>query len=225
MKSAKKFIIIALAFVLVVTATVAGTLAWLTSKDEVVNTFTVGKVKITLDEADVDEYGNELRAANRVKENTYRLIPGQTYVKDPTVTVKAGSDESYVRMLVTISKYSVIKEVFGNDFLPQNYVDGTWDDTVWVYNSTTENADDTITYEFRYHTTVNTSALTDDVVLPALFERFVIPGTVTGEDLEKLNAGEALKITVVAHAIQSLGFDTEDAAWTAFDAQMAENNP
>lgn len=224
MKSAKKFIIIALALVLVITATVAGTLAWLTSKDEVVNTFTVGKVKITLDEAEVDEYGNPIRAANRVKENTYRLIPGQTYVKDPTVTVKAGSEESYIRMLVTINKYSTLKAVFGDNFLPQNYVNGTWDDTVWVYEKTTENADDTITYEFRYHTTVSTANLTDDVVLPALFTEFALPGTVTGEDLEALNAGDALEISVVAHAIQKLGFENEDDAWTAFEQQMTADN-
>lgn len=225
MKKATKFVIFALSVILLVGATVVGTLAWLTAKDEVVNTFTVGKVSITLDEQDVDEYGNPVRSLNRVKENTYRLIPGNTYIKDPTVTVKAGSEESYIRMLVTINKYTVLKDVFGDGFLPENYVNGTWDETVWKCVGTeVDTTADTVTYEFRYCETVNAVNEANDVVLPPLFTEFTLPGTVTSAHLEELNEGESLKISVVAHAIQTHGFDSEDAAWTAFDAQMANNN-
>ena len=51
MKSAKKAIIAALCAVMLVVGSVAGTMAYLTSTDEVVNTFTVGNVQIKLDEA------------------------------------------------------------------------------------------------------------------------------------------------------------------------------
>ena len=224
MKALKKIIFVCFLMAATITVSIVGTLAFLTSSDEVVNTFTIGKVKISLDEADVDDYGTEIAGASRVKENTYCLISGRTYVKDPTVTVKAGSEEAYVRMLVTINKLDVLKEVFGDDFLPQDYVDGTWDSQSWVYVSTTVKQN-TAVYEFRYYDktegtdTVNASNASTDIVLPPLFEKFTLPGTVSGSELKLLNEGEQLKITVNAHAIQSLGFDSADEAWAAFDEQ------
>lgn len=228
MKTKSKVLLITLSALLLTAVTLVGTLAWLTSSAEVVNTFTVGKVSIALDEADVDEYGEPVPGADRVMGNEYRLIPGNEYVKDPTVTVKAGSEAAYVRMLVTINKYSTLKAIFGDNFLPQNYVEG-WDSETWVPSGTyvDQNAD-TVTYEFRYYDkaqdkhTVNAVDSTADVVLPALFESFTLPGTVTGEQLEQLYAGEQFKITVFAHAIQELGFENDpDGAWNAFDEQVA----
>ena len=78
-------------------------MAYLTSTDTVENTFTVGNVKITLDEAKVNTDGTLVEGAARVKANSYKLLPGHTYTKDPTVTVKAGSESSYVRMKVTFN--------------------------------------------------------------------------------------------------------------------------
>ena len=61
---------------------VAGTYAYLTDKTgPVVNTFTVGKVKIALAETTGPEY---------------QLIPGKEYTKDPVVTVKGGSEKCYL---------------------------------------------------------------------------------------------------------------------------------
>lgn len=207
----KKSIALVMMAVLLVAASVMGTLAYLTSKDSVTNTFTVGKVKITLDEAKVNEYGEADTSASRVKENTYKLMPGHTYIKDPTVTVKAGSEKSYVRLLVTINKAAELKEVFGDSFLPQNYVTG-WDSTAWPCVKTTPNDDNTVTYEFRYKDVVSAGA--EDVKLDALFDSFSVPGeNMSADKLEKLNG---LKITVVAHTIQADGSDTADAAWAKF---------
>lgn len=207
----KKSIALVMMAVLLVAASVMGTLAYLTSKDSVTNTFTVGKVKITLDEAKVNEYGEADTSASRVKESTYKLMPGHTYIKDPTVTVKAGSEKSYVRLLVTINKAAELKEVFGDSFLPQNYVTG-WDSTAWPCVKTTPNDDNTVTYEFRYKDVVSAGA--EDVKLDALFDSFSVPGeNMSADKLEKLNG---LKITVVAHAIQADGSDTADAAWAKF---------
>jgi len=213
MKNARKVLLLVLCLVLVVSATVMGTLAYLTSTDSVVNTFTVGNVQITLDEADVKTNGSyETNHDNRVKANDYKLMPGHTYIKDPTVTVKAGSEDSYVRMLVTISNATNLKAVFGDNFLPENYIKG-WDSTTWV--STKAVAEDTekntLTYEFRYKEVVKASA--NDTVLDDLFEEFTVPGTINGTDLAKL---QDTTITVVAHAIQADGFADADAAWNAF---------
>ena len=229
MKTKSKALLIALSAILLLSVTVAGTLAWLTSEDEVVNTFTIGKVTLTLDEAEVDEYGRLVNSLDqRVKSNEYRLIPGNTYVKDPTVTVKAGSESAYVRMLVTVNKYSTLQSIFGGNFDPANFVQGR-DNETWVrVGSAVDTAADTITYEFRYFdknaqkSTVDATAATSDIVLPALFTGFTLPGTVTGEQLESLSAGEQFKIVVNAHAIQELGFENDaDGAWEAFDEQVA----
>ncbi len=100
MKTRTKVLILALAAILLVVTTVFATVAFLTSQDAVTNTFTVGKVKITLDETDVDSYGAK-DSENRVKENAYKLIPGHEYIKDPTVHVAAESEKSYVFVVVT----------------------------------------------------------------------------------------------------------------------------
>ena len=66
MKKKTKALMLVLCAVLLVTASVLGTMAYLTSTDQVVNTFTVGKVAITLDEAQVDLDGTPVAGAARV---------------------------------------------------------------------------------------------------------------------------------------------------------------
>ncbi|MBQ8623356.1 MAG: hypothetical protein IJ424_03135 [Oscillospiraceae bacterium] len=96
MKTLSKALLVSLCAVLLVAASVLGTLAYLTSSDAVTNTFTVGKVAITLDETEVDEYGVAGQNPDRVKENTYKLIPGKTYTKDPTIHVNAESEKCWL---------------------------------------------------------------------------------------------------------------------------------
>ena len=98
MKTKSKALLLTLCAVLLVAASVLGTMAYLTSSAEVKNTFTIGKVEIKLDETDVTN-----PTGPRVTANSYKLMPGTTYTKDPTVTVKAGSEDSYVRMKVTFN--------------------------------------------------------------------------------------------------------------------------
>lgn len=97
MKTKTKALVLALCAVLLVVTTVFATMAYLTSTTGVVkNTFTSGKVAITLDEADVNEYGVAIDGAARVTANEYKLIPGHEYTKDPTITVSAGSEDCWV---------------------------------------------------------------------------------------------------------------------------------
>lgn len=231
-----KAILMALCAVLLVAASVMGTLAYLTSTDEVVNTFTVGKVAIKLDEEKVDAYGSIVPNADRVKDNTYKLMPGHTYTKDPTVHVKADSEPSYIRMLVTVSDITKLAAAFpadkypdfysgndsGNVFLLEKLV-GNWDSSVWACNGVIGNV-----YEFRYAVgngiyTVPADAKTDYVDLPALFKTITIPGTVDAAALANL---DQVKITVVAQAIQADGFNGDvNAAWRAFSAASAPTVP
>ena len=87
MKNNRKALLLVLCAVMMITASIFGTLAYLTDSEAVANTFTVGAVGISLDEAKVNEMGEAIPDENRVTENQYHLLPGHEYTKDPTVVV------------------------------------------------------------------------------------------------------------------------------------------
>ena len=214
----KKLLIMSVAMVLVCAFAVGMTIAYLTSTDEVVNTFTVGNVRIKLDEADVDEYGEQLydsetgSPAPRVKANSYKLIPGHTYTKDPTVTVLSGSEESYIKMTVTVTKSDVLDDIFAPNGADLTSIFDGYDGTTWIYKDITEdNENKTRTYEFWYKETV--AAPTADIALDALFDSITVPGNINNDQLATI---EGMTITVNAYAIQADGFANADAAWAAF---------
>lgn len=210
MKTSMKALTLVLCAVLLVCASVMGTLAYLKSTTEVVkNTFTVGNVKIDLDEAKVTEYGIEVQGADRVKKNEYKLLPGHKYVKDPTVTVAEKSEQCYVRMQVTVKDVDVLKQAFPQFvdqttgvFMLQYLVEG-WDNGVWEYKSYKEGV-----YEFWYTKVVD--AREEEQVLEPLFTHIVIPGSIDNTTLATLNTHF---IDIVAHAIQADGFNMPADAW------------
>lgn len=210
----KKTLALLLALVLVFGAAVGGTIAYLTDNDTVTNTFTVGKVEITLDEAKVNEYGVVDQNAARVKANSYRLIPGHTYAKDPTVTVLEGSEESYVKMTVTFSNASELDAIFAPNGANLTNIFNGYDSTNWIAKGNTEDTvKNTRTYEFWYKDTVAASA--GDVKLDALFDSITVPNEITKEQLETI---KDMTITVNAYAIQADGFTAAADAWANFGA-------
>jgi predicted ribosomally synthesized peptide with SipW-like signal peptide len=220
MFKSRRTIAMVLALIVSMGLSVYGTLAYLSDHEQVVNTFTVGMVDITLDETDVDINGQPTGEPERVESNEYHLLPGHSYVKDPTVTVSAGSEESYIRATVTLNKLSEITAISclgGSDFLPENFVTG-WDRTIWIPTAVTKDeAANTVTYEFRYYKTVDAKEAAEDIVLEPLFQTIEIPGEITGDELATLSE---LEVVVNAHAIQAHSFADADEAWAAFDAQV-----
>ena len=82
----RKSAALVLALSLLAGSAIGSTIAWLTSAPEkVTNTFTVGKIEIELTETTEE----------------YKMIPGWTIDKDPVVTVKAGSEDAWVFVVVT----------------------------------------------------------------------------------------------------------------------------
>lgn len=203
----RKSMLVLICVALLIVSIVVGTLAYLTDSEQATNTFTVGQVHIDLNETDVD-------GDKDTKANDYHLLPGHTYVKDPTVTILKGSDDAYVRMLVEPSSMEALEKAFPNNkgedgtFLLQNLVSG-WNPAIWEFAGYAEGV-----YEFRYYKTV--AAPEENVALEPLFENVVIPGEIDNDNLAAL---EGIEINVVAHAIQAAGFDTADKAWEAFDTQ------
>lgn len=212
MKTRSKALLLTLCAVLLVAASVLGTMAYLTSTDEVTNTFTVGQVKIKLDEAKANPDGSLVANADRVKANEYKLLPGHTYNKDPMVTVLSGSESSYVKMTVTFSKANELDAIFAPGGADLTSIFIGYDAAKWIAKGNTKDATaNTRTYEFWYKETVG--APTADVALDALFDSITVPGTITNEQLATI---EGMTITVNAYAIQADGFANAEAAWAAF---------
>ncbi len=243
MKTKSKALLLTLCAVLLVAASVLGTMAYLTSSAEVKNTFTIGKVEIKLDEAKVTADGIPVEGAARVTANSYKLMPGTTYTKDPTVTVKAGSEESYVRMKVTFNNAAALMEMLPSadnleDYTPEeialikkiapilfltNY---TAADAGWLPEYTMFGMEKTLadpnyfvydaandTVTYIFYYPTTVTATDKDVVLPAVFTEISLPEHVTGEQLAELNN---FQITVIAEAIQAGSFANAADAWSHF---------
>jgi len=190
----KKKILTALALVvcavLLVVGSVAGTLAFLQDSKTVTNTFTVGNVAITLDEAEVDLYGVAVSPAARVTENEYKLIPGHTYVKDPTIHVTAGSEDCYI--------FFEVENGLGTDV------------TLNINGSNWTNIEDTNVY---YYNGIATEG--KDYVA---FDKFTLSNSVDLSQYANTADSEGIitaKIEVTAYAVQASGFNDAPAAWAA----------
>ena len=102
--------------VAIVVTSVLGTLAYLTSSAAVSNVFTIGNVGITMTESKVNPDGTLVDGgATKVDTNTYHLLPGKTYTKDPAITVAAGSEDSYLFVLVRNDLEKIAWDADDND--------------------------------------------------------------------------------------------------------------
>ena len=199
MKNAKKVIVLALCAILLVAASVMGTLAYLTSTATVQNTFTAGNVTITMVESDVDEYGkNPNGTANA---NEYKLVPGHTYTKDPTITVGADSEDCYIFVKIENGLGNAATIVM--DTTNWTLVNGTLSGTsVWVYGTAT-----------------NAVAVTkNSKVTP--FSTFTFGANANPADYVTAS-NENAKIAVTAYAIQADTLDSKTPAdiWALFNVQ------
>ena len=170
----KKTLALVLALTLLVAGVVVGTLAWLTDQTaEVKNTFTVGDINIGLTETTTD----------------YKMVPGNTIAKDPTVTVKANSEACW--LFVKVTESTDLK-----DFITYAIAEG-WTalpgvDGVYYREVPASAADQTF------------SVLAGDAV--------TVKSDVTRTMLETAKT-DAPTLTFMAYAIQKDHFATADAAW------------
>ena len=119
----KKIIALCLCIAMVTIAIASGTLAYFTDTKEQTNSFSAGKVGIVLDEMEIavennvpviGEDGNLTTTGKRTDESqAYKLFPGMTVPKDPTITVDADSEDAYVAAIITV-KFEA-PEVKGED--------------------------------------------------------------------------------------------------------------
>lgn len=197
-KNFLKVLAIAVCAILLVVGSIAGTVAYLMDSAEVTNTFTVGNVSITMDEAKADEYGNFVNGEGQIvstaadaarvagtaqDKNVYKIIPGHSYKKNPTIVVEAGSEDCYLFFKINVSN---------NDFDEKLTFDIGSD---WTQ------IDSTGVYFY------NTKAVAGTVVDP--FTTFTVDS-----DIEDVSVYAAAEITVTAYAVQADGFADATTAWT-----------
>jgi len=176
----KKALFIMLSAALIVCATVAGTLAWLTdTTDHVVNTFTVGDINIELKETTGE---------------TYKMVPGIELVKDPTVTVKAGSEACWLFV-------KVVKSGNFDSFM-----------TFEIANGWTEL---TVGSGVYYRNVGDESAVVaTDAPFNVIFgNKVTVKNTVTKADLNGLTEATYPTLTLTAYAVQRAGFENAADAW------------
>ena len=192
MSTTKKLVIAVVALSVAMCCMIGGTLAWLISTpDPVVNTFTVGGLEITLDEAPVDANGKKT-SGTRVKANVYHLLPNGEYDKDPTVHVAANNEKCYVFVKIENGLKNII---VGTSIEDQILAKG------WT------KLEDGV-----YYQVVNAATSVTDLVV---FESFKITSDINKTDLATYKTAE---IKVTAYAIQHLGFEDKPAdAWAVFN--------
>ena len=213
----KRFVAILLCVTLVALAAIGATFAYLTSTATVNNTFTMGNVKITLDETNVND-----PEGDRVTANEYNVYPGAVVTKDPIVH-NTGKNAAYIRATVNVSNwmnlcaayYPDFKETFPNDGYKAalNLLVGELGEGWSVVGV---EAGDTFTigqfdakFILRYE-----GALASGDDTTAMFQTVTIPA-----GIDNANTDSFKEVKVVAQAIQADGFDTWEAAFTAYDAK------
>lgn len=159
MTNSRKKLVGLLSLGVLIAITIAGTLAYLTDTTPTkANTFTIGKVGITLAEPAWDKEG-----AN------HKIIPGTTIAKDPTITVTENSEAAYVFVKLAFSaNLAEFKQ-----FYTLNYQDD------WTLLE--ESADEKI---LVYKEVVPTS--TAGTKLSPVFTEIAFSNTLSAENLEQL---------------------------------------
>ena len=195
MKTKKKALLTVLCAAALVFGSVFGTYAYLTDTKEVTNTFTVGNVRITLNEKDVDHDSNTqdnvtVGGVVRDTANKYHLLPGKSYVKDPTIHVDAKSEGCWLFVKV------------------ENGIAGIEDSNNTIASQMTTHGWTLIDDQNKIYAYRSIANANDNIVV---FDGFKVKGDA---DEAALTAVKGATIKVTAYAIQAEGFTTAADAWT-----------
>ena len=183
----KKLLVVSLCAIIAIMAIAGSSLAWLQdSTDTVVNTFTEGKVDITLTETTGSEY---------------KMVPSKEISKDPIVSVSANSEACWLFVKVT--------EINNVDtFLTYDFADG-WEILEGTFDHDPTNGNETV---IVYRAITAESAKTG-VSYPVLKNnQVVVKNTVEMSHMDSIATNKP-QLTFTAYAIQQLGTGTAAQAW------------
>lgn len=223
----KKITTVVLLLAFLAIAVTGGTLAYFTDTKDATNTFTMGNVKIALDESTITKTGDTWVAdsANRIATNDYATVyPGAEMTKDPIVH-NIGTNDAYVRVKVTVDNGQVVMPFYGDadplsggNFL--NLVKDTFDSTKWTYGGAVNGENYSVVYTLIYNDRL---AASSDTTAP--FTKVYFPAWIDNAQVaafqNNLGTDGVFNINVVAEAIQADGFANVTEAFNAYDTQMA----
>ena len=221
MKRTKKILVTLLCAVLLVTGTVAVTVAYLTDSASVQNTFTFGQVGISLDEAKVNTDGTVIEGedAGRDVGNKYHLIPGHEYTKDPTIHVDDDSEDCWLFVKLN----NGLKDIISGK---TTYSEADAENSIYTIETQMSKNGwtciDTINNVWAYKEIVSAN---EDVPVFGMFkltDSADVAEYATAEDAEG-NVTGGTTIDVTAYAVQADGFNVDEksavqnatAAWEA----------
>ena len=213
----KKILALSMCIALAAIAIVGASLAYFTDTKTATNTFTMGNVKIKLDETNVND-----PKGDRVTSNEYNVYPGAVVTKDPIVH-NIGKNGAYIRATVNVSNwmnlaaayYPDFKETFPNDGYKAalNLLVGELGEGWSVVDVKAGDVFTTGQFDAKFILKYD-GVLAAEADTTAMFQTITIP---TG--IDNANADSFDEVKVVAQAIQADGFDTWEAAFAAFDAK------
>jgi predicted ribosomally synthesized peptide with SipW-like signal peptide len=219
MKNLKRTLITVVAMLLVCVISVAATLAYLyDASEKVVNAFTIGKVDISLDEAEVNINGQLLDVdgnvwdpedavpkADRVFGNEYKLIPNRTYVKDPIVHVSEDSEPCILYVLIYVPNAINDVILFTSEATDPNDLGKQIVDNGWKYSTAEFKRDadgkEVGKYYWYFYSDENWDPKTvfGGENIP-IFESITVKETSTYEQLVKANS---CQMEITAFALQA----------------------
>lgn len=240
----KSILVAAIAVMLVAALVVGGTLAYFTDTDKADNTFTMGNVKIALNEQQrtdntkaYNETNNKLvdfedgkvllplaGSAQVAEHDSLGLPVGLKNYHDKIITVKnTGMNDAYVRVYMAVPAELEAKTADAGDFTDSifhvnyNSKDTTWDAEHRVGTVTLNN----VVYNVYYRTcnqVVKKDATTTAAYIGCYLDNRVDASangyTFNGQDI-KFDFSNGVKIPVMAVAVQADGFTSADAAFGA----------
>ena len=204
----KTLAIFVVSMVLVCALSIMGTIAYLTGKSETVtNTFISGNVTISLDEAEMNAEGTALvvPAARTSEGNSYKMIPGTKYTKDPTITIEDGSENCYIGAIITVANADLLPD----DFAVALDTFGIELEQGWSVVKTTEVKDGETVTAWQFAVVYDELCeVADEVVI---FDAITIPDFTNEELATAIGDAEQVKIDVTGYAVQATGFESEAA--------------
>jgi hypothetical protein len=194
----------------IVATSVFTTVAFLTGSASITNTFTIGSVGITLTESKVNMYGVKEDGAERVTGNQYKLVPSQTYVKDPVLTVSQGSEESYLFVIVN-NEIAAIECKHSGEHGHNGTIETQLNANGWYYY-TTANTGKVYVYAGNAATAAVSLEGKATGATAGVAGDYPLFGTFSVDPLADLTVYEGAQINITAIAIQASGF-VLDTAW------------
>ncbi len=213
----KKKVLIA-AFVLALVLSIGGVLAYFSDSDTKTNTFTVGQVRISLNETAWDTTGQTAAGS---------VLPNQMIDKDPTIS-NTGNNAAYVFIKVSIPKTTVIVEADNGTgstsssqelFTLINSSDQPGVNSGWQLVSSDTTGANTNEYIYSYSTGGTMTSLAKNASTNPLFNKIQFANAQEGWGIE----GQHYDVVVTGYAIQTENLTTGNvtgntAVWNVLNA-------